>query len=240
MITNDPSRKDATFSCGVWRAAERPPPPPRPWDEATAERFRQAVILADPEYLFLHRTFQEYLTARALARRANAKPKCQARIVRDFAERQRWLPDWREVIVLLAGLLDDPLPLLQARAEPHGDDIARRRLALAGLGARNLRLPRGGAAFRARLSFGERLIPRRPSAEVRHAPECVAAVLVLGIGFKALQRFRPARLRQDRRGYRSQQFELRGVDTATTVREQIGIVQQTHARLAVERLELRR
>ncbi len=98
---------------------------------------RDGVLIAlgdeNPAYLFLHRTFQEYLAARQLARQANVAPQRYAEIVRDIAERLWWLPEWREVIVLLAGRLDDPLPLLNALAKKRGDDIARRRLALAGL-----------------------------------------------------------------------------------------------------------
>jgi hypothetical protein len=67
----------------------------------------------DPAYLFLHRTFQEYLAARELARQAKDLAR-YAEIIHDIAERLWWLPDWREVIVLLAGWVDDPVPLLKA------------------------------------------------------------------------------------------------------------------------------
>lgn len=97
---------------------------------------RDGVLIAigddAPAYLFLHRTFQEYLAARELARQAK-EPARYVGIIQDIAERLWWLPEWRELIVLLAGLVADPVPLLKALAQTRGDDIARRRLGLAGV-----------------------------------------------------------------------------------------------------------
>ena len=44
-----------------------------------------------------------------------------------------WLPAWQEVIVLLAGNLNDPLPLLEMLADEGKDDLFRHRLAVAAL-----------------------------------------------------------------------------------------------------------
>lgn len=87
----------------------------------------------NPPYLFLHLTFQEYLTACALARRTELE-----RV--DGEEVPKWLglvkphffnPRWEEVILLLASKLDDTAPLLQAIwNEP--EDIVLGRLVLAG------------------------------------------------------------------------------------------------------------
>jgi hypothetical protein len=86
------------------------------------------------ELLFLHRTFHEYLVASALGRRAN--DDCWQAIAATV-DRRAWLPNWEEVIVLLAGLLEDPEPLLTMLAKadatssnPLGDDYFRHRLAL--------------------------------------------------------------------------------------------------------------
>jgi hypothetical protein len=93
-------------------------------------------------YLFLHLTFQEYLTACHLARRINpdrwdvAVPvDASGRTVsaRDFVDRKAWLPSWQEVIVLLAGNLEDSVPLLELLSNDEKDDIFRHRLALAAL-----------------------------------------------------------------------------------------------------------
>src|SRR5262249_2455504 len=91
-------------------------------------------------YLFLHLTFQEYLTACHLAQRINgigwtkaAGPVAEAGPVPAlaFVDRKGWLPAWQETIVLLAGKLDDPVPLLEVLADEGKDDLFRHRLALA-------------------------------------------------------------------------------------------------------------
>ena len=57
-----------------------------------------------------------------------------------FIDKKTWLPEWQEVIVLLAGQLRGPRPLLKmlsnprrTRTNPRGDDYFRHRLALAAL-----------------------------------------------------------------------------------------------------------
>jgi predicted NACHT family NTPase len=96
----------------------------------------------DPPYLFLHLTFQEFLAARHLAQHINdhgwTKPlplgdEGKGAPARDFVDRMAWLPAWQEVIVLLAGSLKDPLPLLEILADESKDDLFRHRLAVAAL-----------------------------------------------------------------------------------------------------------
>lgn len=78
-------------------------------------------------YLFLHRTFHEYLTASYLLQQPEAVWK------RHVQEHCWFEPDWEEVIVLLAGCLDDPNPLLQMLLdEPY--DAFHEMLLLAGRG----------------------------------------------------------------------------------------------------------
>ena len=76
-------------------------------------------------YLFLHRTFHEYLVARYLA---NLPVDEYLQLIRPHF----WFDtDWEVVLLLLAGCLDDPNPLLKALLnEPH--DIFHTMLLLAG------------------------------------------------------------------------------------------------------------
>ena len=81
-----------------------------------------------PTVQFLHRTFFEYLTAYDVAQRVKSD---------GWESMQRLLtshlfdPQWQEVIVLVAGELDDPTPLLSYLAEENQDDLFRPKLALA-------------------------------------------------------------------------------------------------------------
>jgi len=84
----------------------------------------------DGGYFFLHLTLQEFLAACALAQRANTEG-WQA--IADFVDKKAWLPAYQEVIILLAGLLHDPTPLLELLADEKKDDHFRHRLALAAL-----------------------------------------------------------------------------------------------------------
>jgi HEAT repeat protein len=81
-------------------------------------------VSARVPYAFLHSTIQEYLVAKRLAR-GGSEAVAEAR-------KHLWFDlSWAEVIVLLAGLLDDPCPLLEAiRAEPN--DIFHEMRLLAG------------------------------------------------------------------------------------------------------------
>lgn len=117
----------------------------------------------DAPLLFLHRTFHEYLTARTLARIVNERKKGwhteievrgERMTVKRLLEKKAWDQGWQEVIVLLAGQLEDPSPLLEmlsnpdpTSTNPHGDDIFRHRLALA-----SLCLPEINSKCRARLA----------------------------------------------------------------------------------------
>ncbi|MGH8548208.1 MAG: NACHT domain-containing protein [Methylococcales bacterium] len=94
----------------------------------------------DTPLLFLHRTFHEYLAACHLAgkyRIKQAPPVSWAEFA-PIISKKAWLPEWQEVIVLLAGLIEDPVSLLEMLVDPnptalnpHGDDVFRHRLALA-------------------------------------------------------------------------------------------------------------
>lgn len=123
----------------------------RPASMLLAELVRDGVLIQESEkeealFRFLHLTFHEYLTARALATRLNVQRWEKARItingrqvsVAEFLDRKAWDPAWQEVLILLVGQLDAPEPLLKmlSTAEPTptnppGDDMFRHRLALA-------------------------------------------------------------------------------------------------------------
>src|SRR5262249_16451727 len=87
--------------------------------------------------LFLHLTLQEVLTACYLADRINNHggwDKATVRVegkdilVKVLVDRKAWLPSWREVIILLAGKLNDAVPLLELLSNDETDDIFRHRL----------------------------------------------------------------------------------------------------------------
>jgi hypothetical protein len=74
------------------------------------------------QYLFLHRTFQEYLTACYLNQSNDSIAK---------AREHFWEYEWHETLSLLAGLMENPVPLLQAIIAEK-DDIFSTLLLLAG------------------------------------------------------------------------------------------------------------
>jgi hypothetical protein len=83
------------------------------------------TALTTPSYRFLHRTIHEYLVATYLASLSSedALPQLRPHFWYDLA--------WEEVILLYAGAVDDPGPLLEALlAEP--DDVFHTMLLLSG------------------------------------------------------------------------------------------------------------
>jgi HEAT repeat protein len=82
----------------------------------------QKLAREGDRYLFLHRTFQEYLTACYLNR---------ARDSIALAREHFWEYDWHETLNLLAGLMENPVPLLEA-ITAEKDDIFLTLLLLAG------------------------------------------------------------------------------------------------------------
>jgi HEAT repeat protein/phage terminase Nu1 subunit (DNA packaging protein) len=82
----------------------------------------QKVHKDSDQYLFLHRTFQEYLTASYLNRASDSIALAKAHF---------WEYDWHETLSLLVGLMHNPIPLLQAIIDEK-DDIFSTLLLLAG------------------------------------------------------------------------------------------------------------
>ncbi|GAB4369663.1 MAG: hypothetical protein Kow00121_09750 [Elainellaceae cyanobacterium] len=82
----------------------------------------QKLNSSGDQFLFLHRTFQEYLTACYLERAKDGI---------ELAKAHCWEYDWHETISLMAGLMKKPLPLLQAITNEK-DDIFQTQLLLAG------------------------------------------------------------------------------------------------------------
>jgi len=81
----------------------------------------------DDRYLFLHRTFQEYFTACYLKRAIQKNQNDGIALAREHF----WEYDWHETLSLLAGLMQEPIPLLQA-ITAQKDDIFSTLLLLAG------------------------------------------------------------------------------------------------------------
>jgi HEAT repeat protein len=81
----------------------------------------QKLTPTGKQYLFLHRTFQEYLTAVCL---------CEADEL-DLVKKYIWDFDWHETLILMAGLHKKPLSLLKMLTQGK-DDIFKSQLLLAG------------------------------------------------------------------------------------------------------------
>ena len=81
----------------------------------------------DDKYLFLHRTFQEYLTACYLNRVVQESQSEGIKLI----EAHFWEYDWHETLSLLAEMMENPIPLLQAIVDQK-DDIFSSMLILAG------------------------------------------------------------------------------------------------------------
>jgi HEAT repeat protein len=87
----------------------------------------QNLSSKDGRYLFVHRTFQEYFTACYLKRAIQKNQSDGIALAREHF----WEYDWHETLSLLAGLMQEPIPLLQAIADEK-DDIFSTLLLLAG------------------------------------------------------------------------------------------------------------
>ena len=127
---------DLFHRISVWQA-ENPEHPCGKHDPSDLLRELQqsgAMVRAGDDsespWLFLHRTFQEYLTASSLASQANQQGWFA---IEQLISRNAWLSEWHEVIILLAGELQDPEPLLRLLGDVRKDDVYRHRLALAAL-----------------------------------------------------------------------------------------------------------
>jgi predicted NACHT family NTPase len=96
-------------------------------------------LRSESPYLFVHLTIQEYLAARWIALQANENGwdheidtgDGRSFKISTIVDRKAWSPHWQQVILLLAGQLEDPVPLLELLADEERDDIFRNRLALA-------------------------------------------------------------------------------------------------------------
>jgi len=90
-------------------------------------------------YFPAHGFFVEYLIAENLARRLSAEGRPDGSEAGDtlrLLNFKSWDPSWAEVIPLVAGMLENPWPLISLLArneENNKDDYFRHRLALAGL-----------------------------------------------------------------------------------------------------------
>jgi HEAT repeat protein len=127
---------------------------PAPWANALrADLTLNSGILrgsAAQGSFFLHLTVQEFLVAAAIARVVNEKgwetplEIAGATVsMHRLVDRKAWDPRWQEVIMLLAGQLRDPAPLLTLLADEKKDDVFRYRLALAALCLPEIRLTIG-------------------------------------------------------------------------------------------------
>jgi HEAT repeat protein len=90
--------------------------------------------------MFGHRTFAEFLMARAMAWRIREDGwrvaqlrwiEGEDRLVSDLVDHKAWLPGWHEAIVFLGGMLDRPRPLVELLVDEQKDDDFCHRLALA-------------------------------------------------------------------------------------------------------------
>ena len=137
------------FDCKTWRKAVKPALGDRQYLDTLADALRTESVrfgllrFDGARNYFLHLTVQEYLVAQALADRINdaeqgwdaplslsalGKKGCT---VRSFVSAKAWSPAWSEVIVLLAGRLKDPEPLLAELMDETHDDILGHRRTLA-------------------------------------------------------------------------------------------------------------
>ncbi|WP_088892423.1 HEAT repeat domain-containing protein [Leptolyngbya ohadii] len=79
------------------------------------------------QYIFLHRTFQEYFTASYLNQEIESDRLTGIQLVKQYF----WNYDWHESLILIAGLMEKPMLLIEAIATQK-DDIFKTQLLLAG------------------------------------------------------------------------------------------------------------
>ena len=124
---------------------------PAPWANALRVDLitNSAILRGNPTqgFFFLHLTIQEFLAAATLARivaekgwRAPVQIAGTTVNMRYLVDSKAWDPRWHEVLILLAGQLEDPLPLLTLLADDKKDDLFHCRLALATLCLPEMRL----------------------------------------------------------------------------------------------------
>ncbi|MGE0679718.1 MAG: NACHT domain-containing NTPase [Candidatus Binatia bacterium] len=117
---------------------------PTPWANALrSDLLQNSGILHESRgqhVSFFHPAVHEFLSAGALADHINTKgwdtPLAMAGVqgsARRLVEKKSWDPRWQEVLVLLAGQLEDTTPLVQLLANEKKDDLFNSRLALAAL-----------------------------------------------------------------------------------------------------------
>jgi HEAT repeat protein len=92
------------------------------WELSEQDGILQKLTRDGDQYLFLHRTFQEYLTASYLRKASNGIT---------LAKEHLWEYDWHQTLSLLAGLMQNPVPLLKVIINEK-DDIFKSLLLLAG------------------------------------------------------------------------------------------------------------
>ncbi|MGK7880021.1 MAG: HEAT repeat domain-containing protein, partial [Crocosphaera sp.] len=87
----------------------------------------QTLSAEGNQYLFLHRTFQEYFTASYLKDKIENNEEEGINLIQDHF----WEYDWHETIILTAGLLKHPIPLLE-KLRQEKNDIFKTMLLLSG------------------------------------------------------------------------------------------------------------
>jgi HEAT repeat protein len=117
---------------------------PTPWANALhSDLLQNSGILHESrgqQVGFFHPVLHEFLSAGAIADHINTKgwtaPLTLAGAqgsAHRLVDKKSWDPRWQEVIVLLAGQLEDATPLVQLLANEKRDDLFHSRLALAAL-----------------------------------------------------------------------------------------------------------
>jgi len=125
---------------------------PAPWANALRVDLvtNSAILRGSPtqSFFFLHLTIQEFLAASALAKiiaekgwRTIVEIAGTMVSAHQLVDSKAWDPRWHEVLILLAGQLEDPIPLLKLLAEDKRDDLFNSRLALAALCLPEMQLP---------------------------------------------------------------------------------------------------